>query len=355
MNPREFCRLPDHDFALCFTYSFSPEFFERVIARDLWVGGARVVVVVADAEQVAKSLERVRGQVSHLNHLGRKYHLATASTRGAFHPKMILRVGDEGALCWIGSGNFTSSGWLGLDRGNRELATCFRIDGDSVDGRAFVLDLLDLACSFTSPSYTRKVLDGARDRLWLRADRGDPTYQGNILWSRDDDPLASQLAQRWNGRRFRQLRVITGSSDDKGAMLKWAVETFGVTDIQIALDPSRASFGPKALSRLKARVRFHPLTGRPTHAKFYWFEGPNGAAAVMGSANCSAAAWLVPPSRGVTSRRWWSTTAPRAAVSQRCWNSSLGRAETRTTCAAQAETMIMTTAMAQPRGSGSKS
>jgi hypothetical protein len=28
------------------------------------------------------------------------------------------------------------------------------------------------------------------------------------------------------------------------------------------------------------------------HAKFYWFFGPDGSAAVVGSANCSAAAWL---------------------------------------------------------------
>jgi hypothetical protein len=36
----------------------------------------------------------------------------------------------------------------------------------------------------------------------------------------------------------------------------------------------------------------------PIHAKFYWFTGRDGSAAIMGSANCSAAAWLNSPARG---------------------------------------------------------
>ncbi len=42
-----------------------------------------------------------------------------------------------------------------------------------------------------------------------------------------------------------------------------------------------------------------PKTEGPyLHAKFYWFEGPDGNCAVVGSANCSAAAWLHSPSNG---------------------------------------------------------
>ncbi|HYK87230.1 MAG TPA: phospholipase D family protein, partial [Acidobacteriota bacterium] len=42
----------------------------------------------------------------------------------------------------------------------------------------------------------------------------------------------------------------------------------------------------------------HLPAPNPLHAKFYWLDGPDGTAAVVGSANCSAAAWLQPPAAG---------------------------------------------------------
>jgi hypothetical protein len=41
-----------------------------------------------------------------------------------------------------------------------------------------------------------------------------------------------------------------------------------------------------------------PKEVRTVHAKFYWLEGPDGCASVMGSANCSAAGWLMSPENG---------------------------------------------------------
>jgi hypothetical protein len=36
----------------------------------------------------------------------------------------------------------------------------------------------------------------------------------------------------------------------------------------------------------------------PLYAKFYFFDGLGGTAALMGSQNCSVAAWLLPPGHG---------------------------------------------------------
>lgn len=295
MDPREFCRIRDHDFALCFTYSFDPLFFERVVERDLWAGGTRSIVVLADARQVEDAIARLSGR---LRHLGRRYHLAPIVVEGAFHPKMMLRVGESGALCWVGSNNITSAGWLGMRGGNRELATCFRIDGEAPEGRAFTRRLLDTARHFVPSSYTQEAIDAVVTRDWLSGATAGSLSRSGVLITARGDVLAAQLAERWRGRRFKELRVITGSTDTRGAMLQWAIETFGVEEIHVALDPSRASFDSKRLSKLDAKVRLHPLTGQPTHAKFYWLEGPDGAAAVVGSANCSAAAWLAPLGHG---------------------------------------------------------
>jgi hypothetical protein len=108
-----------------------------------------------------------------------------------------------------------------------------------------------------------------------------------------NQPVARQLAQRWQGRRFNEVRIFTGSTDVEGAFLLWAQKTFGIEKATICLSPAFASFDAAKLTQLPLTVRFvRADPARRMHAKFYWFSGPDGNAAVMGSANCSAAAWL---------------------------------------------------------------
>ena len=111
--------------------------------------------------------------------------------------------------------------------------------------------------------------------------------------------MAEALAERWAGRRFTEMRIFTGSTDESGAFLRWANQTFGIRKAVVALTPSQASFLPKKLANLPLELRVIPMHGPPPlHAKFYYFKGPQGACAVMGSPNCSAAAWLLSPDRG---------------------------------------------------------
>jgi hypothetical protein len=106
------------------------------------------------------------------------------------------------------------------------------------------------------------------------------------------------LRGRWTGRRFTEARVLTGSTDEGGAQLRWLAETFGVERATVVLDQHRAIFQPDRLRSLPLEAKVFHLSGRPIHAKFYWLDGPDGPAAVFGSANCSAAAWLPAPANG---------------------------------------------------------
>jgi hypothetical protein len=120
MNPRTFCRERGYPSAIALTYSFDPLFFERVVLPDLWHGGTGEVVVVADQGQVEEAIIRCAGQVQHL---GRRYRL-THGRAARFHPKLIVRIGPQGALVLMGSGNLTHGGW----GGNDELAILWKVD-----------------------------------------------------------------------------------------------------------------------------------------------------------------------------------------------------------------------------------
>lgn len=293
MNPREFAREPGYDLTIALTYSFDPVFFEKVVLHDLRIGGSGSIVIVGDPHEVDAAI--LESQMV-LEFLGRRYMLSPAThSKGAFHPKLMLRLGREDGQVLIGSGNLTSGGW----GGNRELGTHWKIGPAHDDQGHWIIPLLASIKSWCSGVRERDAITRAKLIPWVE----DLISEGSdeqppVLFSQFGSTLAQQLAARWNGRRFKKLYVATGSSDDRGAMLRWAHNTFGVSQVVVAGTLSALSLEPKRLEKLPCEVRIKAIEEGFLHAKFYWFDGPDGPAAVFGSANCSASAWLLDPANG---------------------------------------------------------
>jgi hypothetical protein len=292
IGARKFGQEPGFPVTIFLTYSFDPLFFERVPFDDLSMGGTRRILILADAGEIAEAMKRCAGQVFRL---GRQYTLAEAKASNVFHPKMIVRLSPEGGRVWIGSGNLTYTGW----GGNHELATTWSIGPGTDDAGAWLPDVFRSVGTVTSSEAFRTQIEIVLASFpWLGASAADPT-QSPILLGMPNRPLAPQLARRWEGRRFATVKIYTGSTDVDGAFLLWAHRTFGVKKATICLTPPFASFDAKQLAKLPMEVRFVERDPqRRVHAKFYWFSGPHGDAAVMGSANCSAAAWLASHEHG---------------------------------------------------------
>jgi len=294
MNPVEFCRERSFSTAICLTYSFDPLFFERVVLRSLWEGGSNEILVIADDAQVHAVFDRNAGRILHL---GRRYLLSVPVLSTAQHAKLILRIGQNGASVWIGSNNLTAAGWGG-DEGNRELATAWKIGmNDSSGSRQLRLLLQQLSGLLSSPA--RDIVTHQLTRPWLQPNAVSSTSGRSILMSTGSQSLASQLGDLWRGRKYRSVKILTGSTDENGAFIAWAARTFGIKRAIVGLDPKLSIFKPKQIEKLDVDTLIVPLPSNPRpHAKFYWFEGPSQPAAVVGSANCSAAAWLLPPEKG---------------------------------------------------------
>jgi hypothetical protein len=289
MNPRLFCRESAYHKALLLTFSFDPVFFEQVVLPDLWAGRSSDIVAIGDREQIEASTQAAAG---HLCYLGRNYVLARANHAGAFHPKVFLRVGPKDGAIMIGSGNVTSSGW----GGNQELGTAWMIGPDYPDKGEWLHQFLEDVLSWCDNELEKDAVRRLKDVPWLSLTPSATDKVSPILYSRHSLALGPQLARRWEGRQFEEVKILTGSSDESGAFLRWAHTTFGIRRATVALTPSMASFQPDKLANLPLELRLiEAPADRPLHAKFYWFEGADSTAAVMGSANCSAAAWLLPP------------------------------------------------------------
>lgn len=289
MNPRLFCRERAYHKALLLTYSFDPIFFEQVILPDLWAGRSSDILVLGDRGEIDASFQTAVGQ---LWNLGKQYLLAGADVAGAFHPKVFVRLGPKDGIVMVGSGNVTSSGW----GGNQELGAAWMVGPNHIDKGGWLHPFLDDVLTWCQGNLERDALRRFKDVPWLSLTPADDSDASPILHSRGTRSLAAELARRWSGRRFDEVKILTGSTDESGAFLRWAKATFGITRATIALTPASASFVAEKLADLPLDLRLiEAPPDRPLHAKFYWFEGADGPAAVMGSANCSAAAWLLAP------------------------------------------------------------
>lgn len=294
MNLRDFCLCPGFGSALLTTYTFDPLFFERVVLPDLRAGGANLIVVLGDADEALPSIYAARDQ---LVGLGRTYRFIPVRIAGAFHPKICVRTSDNGALVACGSGNLTASGWLGRSgdespSGNREVAAAWQIEPGSPsasDLRRVRSQLLNLPL----PEHQLDQVGKTMNNTWLRSGAEGP-QDADTAWTLSgiDRSLAATLEERWSGRRFKRLRLSTGSTDQSGEMLRWAHETFGVEEAIVETNADFCSFKPELLADLPLKLSFCPLDLPPrTHAKVFAFESDDEVALVSGSANCSSAAW----------------------------------------------------------------
>ena len=237
-------------------------------------------------------MDATQAMSGQLCHLGKHYVLAGAKHAGAFHPKVSLRLGAKDGVVMVGSGNLTSSGW----GGSQELGAAWMLGPEHADDGSWLHEFLDDVISWCSDGLEVDAIRRMKGVPWLGLTARTNALPSPVLHSKPGQGLASALAQRWTGRRFDEVRILTGSTDESGAFLRWAHETFGIKRAVVALTPAMSSFRPERLADLPIELRLIPaLPDKPMHAKFYWFDGPDGPAAVMGSANCSAAAWLVRP------------------------------------------------------------
>ena len=292
ISAREFCREREFPVTIFLTYSFDPLFFERVPLNDLEKGGSRRIVIVADGGQVQEAMGQCLDQLAYL---GRRYVLAEAVSTRTFHPKLIVRLSPAGGRVWIGSGNLTYPGW----GGHQEVGAAWSI-GPKEDDRGLWLGplLVEVGAVVRSSTYEDQLATIHESIGWLNVPTSD-AGRSPILFGTPTQPLAPQLADRWKNRHFDELRLCTGSTDKDGAFLLWAHHTFGVKRAIVCVSPAYASFDVLRLKQLPIEVQIvKPKAGQMMHAKFFWFSGAQGCAAVAGSANCSAAAWLADNGRG---------------------------------------------------------
>jgi hypothetical protein len=262
-------------------YTLDLVFLERYcvpIARGL---GARVTVV-GDAGQAVHAAVDVR-------YAGRSYQHGHASCRGAFHPKLVVLLGDEDVRIAVGSGNPTMSGW----GHNHELWLVLRSKRQrgSQAQRDLAEWLAELPKFVAMPSWIAETV----------------RFVGQVVNPAEltDDPmglrifgnLRHSLLGRLPNEPIRSVRMTAPFFDARAEAVRAVVRRMRPDEVRVAVQPHLSSYdGQRLVDATSAvpMVRFdHLPEDRTSHGKLVeWETDSDTTVAMTGSANLSAAAML---------------------------------------------------------------
>lgn len=284
-----------YEAALLTTYNAHLPFFEEVVWRRLRAAGARHIVLLMDAARLADALAEPHTRP---RHAGSGYTLVPVPMRGAFHPKVLMLVGETKGIMHVGSHNVTLSGYTR----NRELTT--RVDaGARADraGAALFRDVLGFCRTWLEqePEPMRVALaavEGAGKR-WL----GGPSpasdterlfgtvAKGKTLWSQVRPHLPEKAGR---------VAVVGPFFDARLAFLDRIAADLRPDEMVVALGPDavidvdRARGHPAARFVAAGSLGVWQSEGAPLHAKALLVEANGEEFLIAGSANPSAPAWL---------------------------------------------------------------
>lgn len=285
-------------------YTMDLVFLERYcvsLARGL---GARVTVL-ADAGQALHEAVDVR-------HAGRAYQHGQASCGGAFHPKLVVLLGDDVVWAAIGSGNPTMAGW----GHNHELWLVLRTSRPG--GPQALADLGD---------WLIDLPDVVRMPSWIGATVAEI---GQAITPTDVDASMPELRVFGNLRRAilgqlpvgqaRSLRMSAPFFDARAQTVRQLIAHFAPQEVDIALQPTLSQYDGHALSNAVSGVpqaRFWFLDEERTrHGKLVEWTVGERTTAMVGSANLSAAAMLATTEAGGNCELVTSYPVPHSLLPQ---------------------------------------
>lgn len=261
--------------ALLTTYSFNLRFFEEWVLRALWAAEVRNVVVFVDQHELAHALSDRAPSAA-----GRAYHVVAATAaKAAFHPKMLLVAGADGARACVSSANLTPDGQL------RNAESLIAFDAQLSGHLRPILDAGDVfrRLSADAPPHTAAAVQSALAAL--PDDDGDTS--GYRLLHNFDAPLMDAFPSSGT------VRAVAPYVDADGAA---AARLHARGTLSVVVDAkhvaaSEAFFaGPWTVEPREFEARLH--------GKAYEVDTPEGRWVLVGSPNLSAPALLRPARSG---------------------------------------------------------
>ncbi|MFO0857059.1 MAG: hypothetical protein U0640_06855 [Phycisphaerales bacterium] len=281
------------ELVLLTTFGLDPMFFERRVLPSKALAHARRILVLMDANEWGKILAS-REPIRSLN---QRYLVVPVSRRaGAFHPKVGLLLSEARVRGYCGSANLTRAGFTF----NIELINCVstEISNDSppatqpLIGQAFGLfEQIAADASGNGASLARQWLSEARVRWRFN----EPYREGEFgieLLDTVGQGLMDQVRSRV-GPAVEEILLVSPFWDDDLRLLKQFRQYWPNASVRVVAQSGTSNLDPAVLRGFMpdAVVESPVGAGRVLHAKLAAWRTANRWACLVGSANCTEAAW----------------------------------------------------------------
>jgi hypothetical protein len=296
--------------------SFCVEFdaFESIVLNRLRSAGCRNIMLVCDADMLALTLS---GGSNNPKHAGSGYLVARASSKGVFHPKVIVQIGRKRGRLIVASANTTASGLAG----NLEIAAAVECGSEDSGARRLVLAGWRYALSFLDgrQTATSDKVRWTRDRCpWLEGDAaGDEMVdladgtKAAFVTSGGTTGIAAKFAGLVEaGRPIDRLAIVSPYWDDELAGLDALRSMLQPKKTVLLIDADRKAFPVDALPSGNSEIQLSDLknfdpkllpekNARFIHAKVIVATVGKTDHVLAGSANCTFAALGNANARGI--------------------------------------------------------
>lgn len=292
MRYDEAFRSSGYHTALLTTFSFDPTVFENVLLVAMRSRGCRNIGVLADMNMVNRTLS----ELAPAPRAGTAYHLAKRSVTGAFHPKIVLQLGEKEGRLMLGSANLTGAGLVG----NLEAVSTVVVSEEDRSAAPLLAEALRYfeAHADKKDQAMRDVLSRARARTpWLE----DVEPKEEAMIGGERVAFLTESASAGIAKRFRsfvgddpidRLIVVSPYADGTLEGFSRLREEFGTPSTSFVVDAREHDFTADTFqAQIRASLHSaepHALGGqRRLHAKVIIASGTRADYVLAGSANVS--------------------------------------------------------------------
>jgi hypothetical protein len=287
--------------SLVATYSCYFPFYEDVILRRLIASGCTHNILMVDAGRVAEAFQKddLRPQRA-----GRDYTLIPIVARGAFHPKVFLKLGKQKGRLFVGSHNATLAGF-GL---NDETTTLFSAEGASARSSSGPLRAVLQFLSALIPKEPAELGESFQALTsgvgWIQGPAPVPSGDRQVLFGGPDNPTLWSQVRALAPSNVSHAFIAGPFFDSQMTFVRQVQRDLEPKRLTIGIDPESVEMDSEQARALKGvdfiNVRAVPKikhrregTSAYLHSKLLWIKGAGGSQLVVtGSANPSAPAFL---------------------------------------------------------------
>ena len=285
----EIIKSKGYSIALFTTFNFEIEFFERAILGRLYENGIRKVSLFVDADEFEKSLKSIDAARTNIG-LGKKYIVSPVSIHGAFHPKIVLLLGERKARLIVASANITTNGY---ERHNE----VFNVIDYTEKDKAYQDIIVAAINSFIAMNKISYFLDGdlikeITDFVYYR--KCQINGERYLLTSCEGTILEQVMGKI--EKSVTSIKIAVPYYDNKAAALKDLQMMFPDTEIKLYVQQGTSTIPKEYIDKHEISI-FDMFTdtasvgkGNFYHGKVFLFKTEDKDYILYGSANCTVSA-----------------------------------------------------------------